>query len=183
MSEAEVVGGAEATYVCPRCGGEYAGSDACPGCGKLRLEVPCEADPGRPAHSRCVICGRAVCGDEPESGVAALCEDHRTISVIEGYAQVYSNNDELSAQLVVENLRAEGIEAQLYSQSDRSFPMDLGELSIARVLVPVWEFQQAMEIIRSYMDTEGEVVFACPACGEVYEPGQETCSSCGAQLT
>jgi predicted RNA-binding Zn-ribbon protein involved in translation (DUF1610 family) len=32
------------------------------------------------------------------------------------------------------------------------------------------------------MDTEGEVVFACPSCGEVYEPGAESCTSCGAQL-
>jgi uncharacterized OB-fold protein len=32
------------------------------------------------------------------------------------------------------------------------------------------------------MDTEGEVTFACPSCGEVYEPGQETCGSCGASL-
>ncbi|MBV9110262.1 MAG: hypothetical protein JO306_12700, partial [Gemmatimonadetes bacterium] len=57
-----------------------------------------------------------------------------------------------------------------------------GELSIARVLVPVFEYDQAMQLIREYMDTEGEVVFACPSCGEVYEPGQEACASCGASL-
>ena len=83
---------------------------------------------------------------------------------------------------VIENLRAEGLDATLFSQSDRSFPMDLGELSIARVLVPTFEYAQALQLIREYMDTEGEVVFACPGCGEVYEPGQETCANCGASL-
>jgi hypothetical protein len=173
----------EATYTCPRCESEYTGSDACPVCGTLREGgVPCEDDASKTAHSRCVICGRAVCGDAPEGRTAALCDEHRTIPVYEGFAQVYSNSNEFAAQLVVENLRAEGIDAILYSQSDRSFPMDLGELSIARVLVPTFEYQQALQIIREYMDTEGEVVFACPSCGEVYEPGQETCANCGASL-
>jgi uncharacterized OB-fold protein len=61
--------------------------------------------------------------------------------------------------------------------------VDLGELSIVRLLVPVWEFSAALDIIRSYMDSEGEVGFACPSCGEVYEPGQAECASCGASLT
>jgi uncharacterized OB-fold protein len=60
--------------------------------------------------------------------------------------------------------------------------MELGEMSIARVLVPTFQYQQALELIRDYMDTEGEVVFACPGCGEVYEPEQESCASCGASL-
>lgn len=177
----EQVDAGEETFTCPRCGGEYAGGDSCPACGALRARVPCDDDASRTAHSRCVICGRTLCGGDADPN-PALCEDHRTVPVIEGFSQVYSNNDELSAQLVVENLRAEGIDAQLFSQTDRSFPMDLGELSIARVLVPVWEHQQALALIRSYMDTEGEVVFACPSCGEVYEPGAETCSNCGASL-
>lgn len=174
----------EATYTCPRCDAQYTGGDACPACGTLREGggVPCDDDPSKTAHSRCVICGRAVCGDPPEGRMAALCEDHRGVSVIEGFAQVYTNSNQLAAQLVVENLRAEGLDATLYSQSDRSFPMDLGELSIARVLVPTFEYQQAMELIGEYMDTEGEVTFACPGCGEVYEPGQESCTSCGASL-
>jgi len=173
----------EATYTCPRCDAQYAGGDACPACGTLREGgVPCDDDPSKTAHSRCVICGRAVCGNPPEGRMAALCDEHRDVPVIEGFAQVYTNSNELAAQLLVENLRAEGLDATLYSQSDRSFPMDLGELSIARVLVPTFEYQQALELIGEYMDTEGEVTFACPGCGEVYEPGQETCASCGASL-
>jgi RNA polymerase subunit RPABC4/transcription elongation factor Spt4 len=173
---------AEATYTCRRCGAEYTESDACPVCGALQNGVPCDDDPSATAHSRCVICGRAVCGDEPDGRTAALCDQHRTVPVIEGFAQVYTNNNALAAQLLVENLRAEGLDATLFSQADRSFPMDLGEMSIARVLVPTFEYEQALELIQDYMDTEGEVTFACPSCGEVYEPGQETCGSCGASL-
>ena len=170
----------EQTFQCARCGAEYAEGDACPVCGKLRVEVPCDDDASKAAHSRCVICGRAVCGDEDEP--PARCDEHRTIPIIEGWSQVYSTTTDIEANLIAENLRSEGIDAQVYAQTDRSFPVDMGELAIARVLVPVWEHQQALQLIHSYMDTEGEVVFACPACGEVYEPGAEACAKCGAPL-
>ena len=119
---------AETALTCPRCATRYAEGDSCPVCGALQAPVPCDDDPAREAHSRCVICGRAVCGDVPGERQAALCDQHRTIPVIEGFAQVYSDSSELSARLLVDNLRAEGLDAALYSQSDRSFAMDLGEL-------------------------------------------------------
>src|SRR5262249_4804478 len=147
LSETEA---AETTYTCDRCDTRYAEGDACPACGALREPVPCDDDPAREARFRCVICGRAVCGDDPEERKAALCDIHRTIPVIEGFAQVYSNSNELAARLVVDNLRAEGLEATLYSQADRSFPMEIGEMSIARVLVPTVEAEQALELIADY---------------------------------
>jgi hypothetical protein len=167
---------------CERCGGEFVDGDACPLCGALRAEVPCDDDPTRAAHSRCVICGRALCDGRSEAARAALCDEHRSVPVIEGWSQVYTTSVEMEAQLIVENLRAEGIDAQIYAQTDRSFPVDLGELSIARVLVPVWEHEQALQTIQERMDTEGEVLFACPSCGEAYEPGAADCASCGAPL-
>ncbi|HLM69026.1 MAG TPA: hypothetical protein VK358_15915 [Longimicrobium sp.] len=173
---------AEQTVRCEHCGVEFAGGDACPQCGKLREQVTCEDDPSQLAVFRCVICGRAVCRNLPEGSHAALCDEHRTIPIIQGWAQIYSAASEMEAQLIVENLRAEEIDAQLFNQADRSFPVDLGELSIARVLVPVWQYGTALEMIQSHMDSEGEVSFACPVCGEVYEPGQVVCGSCGAPL-
>ena len=173
---------AEETFRCERCGVEFEGGDSCPACVKLRAAVPCDDEPGATATFRCVICGRAVCAGLPDENRPALCDEHRTVPVIEGWSQVYSTGAQIEAQLIVENLRAEGIDAQLFNQADRSFPVDVGDLSIARVLVPVWEYQAADELIRSYMDTEGEVVFACPSCGEVYEPGAAECASCGATL-
>jgi hypothetical protein len=130
-----------------------------------------------------VLCGRAVCDADADKGRRpATCAEHRNVPVIEGWAQVFSTSTEVEAQLLAENLRAEGIDSQIYAQADRIFPVDLGELSIVRLLVPVWEYGQALQMIRSYMDTSGEPTFACPACGEVYEPGQETCGACGASL-
>lgn len=170
-------------FRCARCETEYEGADACPACGTLRVEARCETHPDRAAAGRCVICGRAICADcQAGDRDAFLCEEHRTVRMIEGWAQVYSTTGELEAQLLRENLRAEGIEAQTYSQKDHIYPVDLGELSIVRVMVPVWEYGAALEVIRDHMDTEGEVVFACPSCGEAYEPGAESCASCGAPL-
>ncbi|HEX2206905.1 MAG TPA: hypothetical protein VHG93_04430 [Longimicrobium sp.] len=174
----------EATFACPRCGAEYTGGDACPSCGFLRTPVPCDDDPQRNAAYRCVLCGRAVCGDDPGPGTrAARCDLHAHVPIIEGWAQVYTTTDELEADLIAQNLQAGGIDAQVYSQKDdHAFPVDIGELSIVRVLAPVWEFTDAVDFVQSYMSTEGEVAFACPSCGEVYEAGATQCASCGAPL-
>jgi predicted RNA-binding Zn-ribbon protein involved in translation (DUF1610 family) len=37
-------------------------------------------------------------------------------------------------------------------------------------------------VIREHMDTAGEVVFACPSCGEAFDPGARECTGCGASL-
>lgn len=169
---------------CARCDEDYSGSDACPSCGALNEATTCDEHPDREARGRCVICGRAVCEQcRDDEQRAYLCADHDGVVVIEGWAQVYSTTSEFEAQLVRENLRAEGMEAQIFSQRDRVFSVDLGELSIVRLLVPVWEYERALQVIRSHMDTEGEVVFACPSCGEAYDPGARECTSCGAALT
>lgn len=175
--------GGSALTRCDRCGTEFAASDACPACGKLYAEVACAAHPDRSASARCVICDAAVCGEcRTEKGGVALCPDHGGIPIIQGWGQVYSTASEFEAQLLQENLRSEGIDAQIFSQKDHIYTVDLGELSIVRVLVPVWEYGGALGIIREHMDTEGEVVFACPSCGEAYEPGSHECLACGASL-
>jgi hypothetical protein len=173
----------EPGVTCPVCGAEHMPADACPACGALREPLPCEDHPDQAAHSRCVLCGRTVCKrDADPDRRPATCAEHRDVTIIEGWVQVYSAGTEMQAQLLADNLRAEGVDTQLYTQTDRSFVVDLGELSVVRVMVPAWEYQQALEVIRDYMDAEGEVGFACPACGEVHEPGATVCASCGATL-
>lgn len=170
-------------HVCPRCEEKYRGADACPACGTLREPVPCQLHADREARERCVVCGRALCEEcRMSEGRAALCAAHADVRVMEGWAQVYSATTDFEAQLLRDNLRAEGIDAQIFSQRDRAFSVDLGELSIVRLLVPVWEYERALQVIREHMDTAGEVVFACPACGEAFDPGARECTSCGAPL-
>lgn len=174
----------EPAFRCVRCEAEYDGDAACPVCGCLPSPVPCLFHTGQLAHSRCVLCARTVCEAEASQLRApALCTEHRGAPIIGDWAQVYTTSGEMEAQLVAENLRAEGIEAQVFSQSTRVFPVDLGELSIVRVLVPLWEYRSAAALIRSHMDTAGEVVFACPVCGSVYEQEASACASCGGSLT
>lgn len=168
---------------CARCGERYAGSEACPVCGALPEPVSCELHPDREARELCVVCGRALCAEcRHGQGRIALCADHGEVRVMDGWAQVYSATSDVEAQLLRDNLRAEGVEAQIFSQRDRAFSVDLGELSIVRLLVPVWEYERALQIIREHTDTAGEVVFACPVCGEAFDPGAAECSSCGTPL-
>jgi hypothetical protein len=178
-----VCGGEAAEHHCVHCDTLFQAGDACPACGALLHDVKCEAHPERAAEGRCVICGRAACAlCRADDGRICLCAEHASVPVIQGWAQVYSTTSEFEAQLVRDNLRAEGITAQIYSQKDSAFSVDLGELSIVRILVPVWEYAQALQLIRERMDSEGEVAFACPACGEAYDTGARECASCGEQL-
>jgi hypothetical protein len=170
-------------FRCSDCGEEYPGSESCPWCGRLRSEAPCEAHADRTAEGRCIVCGRSVCREcNKGDRHAFVCTDHSDIRMIGRWAQIYTTTSEFEAQLILENLHAEGVDAQIFSQKDRIFSVDLGELSIVRLLVPVWEYAQALELMRTRMDTEGEVVFACPGCGEAYEPGARECTGCGAPL-
>lgn len=100
--------------------------------------------------------------------------------LIQGWAQLYTTTTEFEARLLRDNLIAEGIDAEIFSQKDQMFSVDLGELSIVRLLVPAWQYLRASALIREHMDEEGEVGFACPRCGEAFESGARECAQCGA---
>jgi hypothetical protein len=171
------------TIRCWKCGEDFVAADACPSCGKACAEFACERHPEAVAEGRCVLCSRALCrGCVAGDRRVLRCDDHASVGVIQGWAQVYSTTREFEARLLRENLQAEGVEARIFSQKDNMFSVDLGELSIVRLLVPVWEYQSAVELIHAHMDVEGEVSFACPGCGEPHEIGSSECESCGAAL-
>lgn len=169
---------------CPRCGQKYDATEpACPACGRLGAETPCERHPDRMAAGSCVICGSPVCDDCDDGGRTHYsCPAHREIPVVEGWAQVYSTGDEVEASLIRENLQSDGIDAEVLSQKDRSFTVELGDLSSIRVLVPAFEYERARELVEGHQDASGEVQFACPACGEAYDDGATVCTSCGEPL-
>lgn len=171
------------TMTCGACGHQSTDDEGCPACGRLRTATACHQHPDTSAENRCALCGQAVC-DHCRKGdrQVAVCEEHASVPIIQGWAQVYSTTTEMEAQLLRDNLRAEGIDAQVYSQRDRIFSVDIGELSIVRILAPVWEYEAARDLIRSHMDAEGEVAFACPACGEAYDSDARECTACGAAL-
>jgi RNA polymerase subunit RPABC4/transcription elongation factor Spt4 len=175
------------TRRCPNCGERIrAEAEACPLCGALQQPVPeaCEVHPERGAKGECVVCGRLLCSAHRiEKEHEYLCPDHASVPVVEGWAQVYTTNDEIEAQLIEQNLRAEGIEARVLSQKDHySFTTSLGDLSPVRVLVPAFAYREARRVIRAHRDDRGGVLFACPNCGELYEAGTEVCPVCGERL-
>jgi len=172
------------TSTCPRCRQAFdLAEPACPACGQLRAETVCERHSDRAAPGNCVVCGSPVCDlCDDGSRTHYSCPDHREISVVEGWAQVYSTGDDVEASLIRYNLQSEGIDAEVLSQKDRSFAVELGDLSPVRVLVPAFEYERAREVIEGHQDATGEVQFACPACGEAYDEGAVVCVSCGQTL-
>jgi hypothetical protein len=170
---------------CPHCGEQVASdSDSCPACGHLHNAEPCARHPGTSATGVCVMCGTALCPDcNRGAGTAFVCSEHAEVPVMDGWAQVYTSSDDVEADLIRENLQAEGIDAQVLSQKDHfSFTVDLGELSPVRVLVPAFAYLDARRVLESHRQSDGTVNFACPSCGEAFDGDQETCATCGASV-
>jgi hypothetical protein len=131
----------------------------------------------------CEVCGTAVCEDcNSTDEMHFACEAHSSIPVIEGWAQIYTTSDDVEADLIKENLQSEGVDAAVLSQKDRSFGVDLGDLSPVRVLVQAYAYLDASKTLAQHMDSRGEVLFACPTCGEAFDAGDSVCSSCGTPL-
>ena len=158
----------EPTAECTHCGEVIAAdAEACPACGELRSAAQCSNHPDRAAKGQCVVCGNALCEDCNEGGDAHyLCATHSAIPVVNGWAQIYSTSDDLEADLIRENLEAEGVDARVLSQKDHfSLPVDFGDLSPVRVLVPAFAYQDAERVLAEHRDASGEVAF-----GEDDEP-------------
>lgn len=173
-----------ATRRCPNCDQEIdAESESCPACGTLFVEAFCDRHADRKAVGACIICGRRVC---EECGVEGrgycVCSDHADIPVFDGWAQLYITPEETEAQLIRDNLRSAGIDAEILSQKDSALSFDLGEFAQIRVLVPGFAWLDAQKVLRAHMDASGDVAFACPSCGAPYSSGDVTCRACGAEL-
>lgn len=150
------------TADCPHCGERIAAdAEACPACGDLHVEAACAKHADRSAEGQCVICGTTLCADCNKGGdTHFLCETHREIPVVQGWAQVYSTSDDLEAQLIRDNLDAEGVDARVLSQKDHfALPVDFGDLSPVRVLVPAYDYAEAARVIAEHRNALGDVQF------------------------
>lgn len=145
------------TASCRACGRTRPqGAERCGWCGTLDRSSTCEDHPDRVSSEACVICGRAVCPDcrhGPRLG--ALCEDHVTLRLLSGWAEIRRFSDELDAELVAGVLRGAGIEAQVFSQKDRANVVTFGGLSIVRVLVPPFRYEEAERLLHDEGITPG----------------------------
>ncbi len=174
-----------ATMECPNCGATVPEeAEACPACGRLQAAAPCEQHPDRPGVGACVVCGRVLCdGCNEGKGREFICDVHKDVEIVEGWAEVYSTGDDIEADLIRDNLRAEGIDAQVLSQRDHyGITIAMGDLAVVRVLVPAYEYEDAMRSLAEHEDSTGEVAMACPACGTPFQAGETTCGACGASL-
>lgn len=150
------------TVDCPHCGERIsADAEACPACGHLHVEASCSNHADRTANGQCVICGMAVCADCNKGGDAHfLCGAHQAIPVVQGWAQVYTTSDDLDAQLIRDNLQAEGLDSRILSQKDHFVvPVDFGDLAPVRVLVPAYDYSEAADLIAGHLNASGEVQF------------------------
>ena len=150
------------TADCPHCGERIAAdAEACPACGHLHVEASCAHHADVKAKGQCVVCGDTLCKACNKGGENHfLCETHRTIPVVQGWAQVYSTSDDLEAQLIRDNLEAQGVDARVLSQKDHfALPVDFGDLSPVRVLVPAYDYVAAAELIASHRNSSGDVQF------------------------
>lgn len=59
----------------------------------------------------------------------------------------YTTNTEIGARLIAGHLQAQGIPAQVLSQVDTMRAFTLGDLAIAKVLVPEEYYTQAIECL------------------------------------
>jgi uncharacterized C2H2 Zn-finger protein len=175
----------DTTIRCPRCEQEiHAEGPACPACGHIHAgSLSCDRHPDRAATGVCVVCGLAVCDEcDNDAEMHHACPEHADVPVIQGWAQIYTTSDTIEADLIRENLQSEGVDAEVLSQKDRSFNVDLGDLSPVRILVPAYNYIDAVRVLGRHMDSSGEIVFACPSCGEPYDNDDATCRACGATL-
>lgn len=78
-----------------------------------------------------------------------MCHAHRALGLVSGWIEVRRTSDELDAEFVAGVLRSAGVEAQVLSQKDHANVVTFGGLSIVRVLVPPFRYEEARDVLRA----------------------------------
>jgi hypothetical protein len=104
-----------------------------------------------------VVCGTPLC-ESCRKGPrhSTLCEAHSGVHLVSGWAEVHRAASELEAMLAAGILRGARIDARVLSQKDRANVVTFGGLSVVRVLVPAFMYEDAVSVIRvEYVDGAG----------------------------
>lgn len=100
------------------------------------------------AFHRCAVCGTSLCSDCRRGGRhTALCEEHQQVRLISGWAEAARSTDEVEAEVLASRLRGADVDVQVFSQKDHANVVSLGALALVRVLVPVFQLQEAQRIL------------------------------------
>jgi hypothetical protein len=87
------------------------------------------------SQSICIECGKVIDMEDVEKKSYP-------------WAQVYTTNTLIDAEMFRQNLESAGIPAQILSQIDSTRNFTLGELAIVKIFVPEPYFNHALDIIK-----------------------------------
>ena len=134
---------------CKSCGRERPeSSTACAWCGLLDQPRVCARHRDSMAFHRCAVCGMSLCTDcRRGRRRTALCEEHEQVRLISGWAEAARSTDEVEAEVLASRLRGADVDVQVFSQKDHANVVALGALALVRVLVPVFQLQEAQRIL------------------------------------
>lgn len=102
------------------------------------------------AFHRCAVCGLNLCSEcRRGRRRTALCGDHEQVRLISGWAEAARRTDEAEAEVLAGRLRVADVDVQVFSQKDHANVVALGALALVRVLVPVFQLQEAQRVLTS----------------------------------
>ncbi len=100
------------------------------------------------AFHRCAVCGSNLCTDCRRGGRrTALCGEHEHVRLISAWAEAARCTDEVEAEVLAGRLRVADVDVQVFSQKDHANVVAFGALALVRVLVPVFQLQEAQRIL------------------------------------
>jgi hypothetical protein len=129
---------------CPHCGVLLALADKAP------RRIMCDVHKYTPAVGACVVCGKPVCEMCAVKKLGKLfCDNDEHVKMAFDWVALCSTSTQDEAAMIKANLEGAGIEALVFSQSDRMFFTTVGDLAVNEVMVPKRSLDEAQQFLRS----------------------------------
>ena len=115
------------------------------------------------------------------------CDSIGTVRAVEVVRKLYTAANLPEAYMVVDQLRAAGIEARVFNENAQG---GLGELPFTHAYPEVWvmkegDWKRAREVVVAYergCETDAGAVVRCPDCGEENPANFQLCWNCEKSL-